>query len=172
MIGREETAVRIRGALLVGTPPSSGTQVSQAFLGRGDSPYMHLTSQELWNQDEAFQYAHRAIGGAFEEWQRDDALRTDGRARRFMFQAFETGSGIDQAQLVATQTDALIGVVNGSEEPFISLDYLDSLVWANLWEGHCHRLSGFGHAPFWEAPELFEALLIRYVYSRVSLESQ
>ena len=33
----------------------------------------------------------------------------------------------------------------------------------NLWEGHCHRLAGLGHAPFWEAPGNFDPILERFL---------
>jgi pimeloyl-ACP methyl ester carboxylesterase len=46
--------------------------------------------------------------------------------------------------------------VNGSEDPFINLDYFEVPKYANLWEGRCHRLPGLKHAPFWEAPEVFD----------------
>ncbi|KAK2612668.1 hypothetical protein QQS21_001285 [Conoideocrella luteorostrata] len=152
---------RIRGVLLVGTPPSSGPSVSKAF--KHDSPHMHLTGQEHLSHEEAYQYCHEAIGNSFKEWQKLDILRTDGKARRLMFQAFRANSGVDQVRIVAEERNVLFGVVNGGEEPFVNLDYIDTLEWANLWEGRCHRLPGLGHAPFWEAPEVFELALLRFI---------
>jgi hypothetical protein len=46
---------------------------------------------------------------------------------------------------------------------FIHLDYLEVPKYANLWEGRCHRLPGLKHAPFWEAPDVFDELLGRYI---------
>ena len=56
-----------------------------------------------------------------------------------------------------------LAVVNGSEDPFINLDYLEVPKYANLWEGRCHRLPGLKHAPFWEAPDVFDELLARFI---------
>ena len=46
---------------------------------------------------------------------------------------------------------------------FVKLDYFDTVPYANLWEGRCHRLDGLGHAPFWEAPESFDPILERFL---------
>jgi hypothetical protein len=32
-----------------------------------------------------------------------------------------------------------------------------------LWEGWCHRLPGLKHAPFWEAPDVFDELLGKFI---------
>jgi hypothetical protein len=41
--------------------------------------------------------------------------------------------------------------------------YFDTVAYANLWEGHCHRVAGLGHAPFWEAPGNFDPILERFL---------
>ncbi|KAF5007795.1 hypothetical protein FDECE_5919 [Fusarium decemcellulare] len=163
MVGLGCDILRIRGVLLVGTPPANGPQVAEAFLGKDRSPRMQLTGQESLSREEAYGYAHEAIGYPFEEWQGLDALRTDGRARRVMFQSFEAGAGVDQVKIVAETTEVHFGVVNGSEETFVNLEYVDKLHWANLWSGRCHKLPGLGHAPFWEAPRGFESLLVQFI---------
>jgi pimeloyl-ACP methyl ester carboxylesterase len=56
-----------------------------------------------------------------------------------------------------------LAVVNGAEDPFIRLDYFEVPKYANLWEGRCHRLPGLKHAPFWEAPDVFDELLARFI---------
>ena len=56
-----------------------------------------------------------------------------------------------------------IAVVNGAEEPFVDIDFLDGIDWGNLWEGKCHRLDGLWHAPFWEGPAAFDPVLERFL---------
>ncbi|MBC1221080.1 alpha/beta hydrolase [Nostoc sp. UCD121] len=56
-----------------------------------------------------------------------------------------------------------LAVVNGGADRLVNLDYFDTVAYANLWEGRCHRLSGLGHAPFWEAQEEFTPLLERFL---------
>lgn len=34
--------------------------------------------------------------------------------------------------------------------------------YGNVWDGATHSLAGVGHAPFWEAPALFDPLLERF----------
>ena len=79
-----------------------------------------------------------------------------------MFEAFVAGHGIDQREIVGTSS-VLLAVVNGGDEPFVDLDYVDGVPYANLWEGRCHRLPGLGHAPFWEAPDVFDPVLERFL---------
>jgi pimeloyl-ACP methyl ester carboxylesterase len=72
------------------------------------------------------------------------------------------GVGIDQRWLVES-CSVPFAFVNGSEDPFIHLNYLEVPRYANLWEGGCHRLPGLKHAPFWEAPHVFDELLGRFI---------
>ena len=53
--------------------------------------------------------------------------------------------------------------MNGRDEPFARLDYLDSLSYPDLWEGRCHVVAGAGHAPFFQQAESFNALLARFL---------
>ncbi|KAK8158701.1 hypothetical protein BKA80DRAFT_311596 [Phyllosticta citrichinensis] len=69
---------------------------------------------------------------------------------RIMFEAFKSGRGVDQRQL-CEESDVPVAVVNGGAEPFVNLEYLDEITYANLWEGVAHhRIGGLVHAPFWE----------------------
>ena len=52
-----------------------------------------------------------------------------------------------------------IAVLNGAEDPFINLDYLDSISFKNLWRGQCQRIVGAGHAPFLQNPAVFNEIL-------------
>lgn len=92
----------------------------------------------------------------------EDAKNTDGRARMVMGQAFVGGQGVDQRAIVESE-DMLIAVVNGAEEQFVSLEYVDSIRWKKLWKGECVRLPGLHHAPFWEDPQGFEKVLVEFL---------
>ena len=93
---------------------------------------------------------------------RESVARTDGRARKLMFESFGGGQGVDQRRTVGTSLVPL-AVVNGADEPFVDLDYVDGVAYANLWERRCLRLKGLQHAPFWEAPEVFNPILERFL---------
>jgi pimeloyl-ACP methyl ester carboxylesterase len=164
LLKSSSVSTTMKGAMLVGTPPSSGpNQTALGFFKESKSPHMHLAGQEHLTNQEAYNYAHTATGAPIEAWQQECAVRTDGRARRIMFSAFAAGLGVDQVGVVEEEKDILLGVVNGAAEPFVNLDYLDRLSWGRLWEGKCFRLSGLGHAPFWEKPEQFEPILARFL---------
>lgn len=146
-----EKGLEMKGIILIGTPPSLGTQqVTAAFSKTPPSPYMALASQEHLTTQEAYNYAVAVTGPPFQEWQRDAVSRADGQFRKIMFWSFTSGIGVDQVGVVESEKDVLISVVNGSEDPFVNFDYLDGLRWGRLWGRKCVRLDGLGHAPFWE----------------------
>ena len=72
------------------------------------------------------------------------------------------GVGVDQ-RLIVQSSPVPLAVVNGGADRFVKLDYFDSVAYANLWEGRCHRLSALGHAPFLEAPGDFNPVLERFL---------
>jgi pimeloyl-ACP methyl ester carboxylesterase len=72
------------------------------------------------------------------------------------------GWGVDELRLVET-LDKPLAIVSGGDEPFVKNDYLQYIRYANLWDGKVHILPGIGHAPFWEAPDLFDPLLTRFL---------
>lgn len=72
------------------------------------------------------------------------------------------GEGVDQ-RLTVESSRVPLAVVNGGADPIVNLDYFDTVAYANLWEGRCHRLIGLGHAPFWEVPGDFDPVLERFL---------
>ncbi len=148
----------LRGLMITGTPPVT---IASAAEGFKPSPLMGLTGQQYFAEADIDAYA-RTSGPPFESFLRTAVARTDGLARKTMFEAFLAGDGIDQRQAVETSMMSL-AVVNGNDDPFINLDYVDGLAYRNLWERRCHRLPGLGHAPFWQDPEMFDPLLERFL---------
>jgi pimeloyl-ACP methyl ester carboxylesterase len=88
--------------------------------------------------------------------------RADGRFRKRLFEAARAGEGVDQ-RLTVQGSSVPLAVVNGSADRLINLDYIDTVAYANLWEGRCLRLAGLGHAPFWEGPVDFNPVLERFL---------
>ena len=41
--------------------------------------------------------------------------------------------------------------------------FLEKVTYRNLWDGKVHVLEGLGHAPFWQAPEVFNPLFERFL---------
>ncbi|KAJ4350933.1 hypothetical protein N0V95_004271 [Ascochyta clinopodiicola] len=166
---RDSRIVDLSGLMLIGAPPALGAeQCAQGFKipTNPDQGQENLMAKVLWTKEQAESIARSSAPGGnpelFEEWMLKDAIRTDGRARMMMFDAFVGGRGVDQVQIVEGE-DVLTAVINGAEEPFINLDYLDRLRWKKLWRGECVRLEGKKHAPFWEDPKGFEVLLLEFL---------
>jgi pimeloyl-ACP methyl ester carboxylesterase len=160
----EHERIRIRGVMLTGTPPAYGIeQVAKAFP-RG----LGLAGTVVWSEETALEFSKGSAAAdkpeLWEEWMYEDAKNTDGRARMIMARQFvgEDLGGVDQVRVVE-ESDVLIAVVNGAEEQFINLDYIDGIKWKNLWKGKCLRLEGLHHAPFWEDPSRFEEVLVEFM---------
>jgi hypothetical protein len=56
-----------------------------------------------------------------------------------------------------------VGKSNTAEDFNASPHLGIAVVYGSLWERHCHRLAGLGHAPFWEAPGDFDPLFERFL---------
>lgn len=149
----------LKGLMITGTPP-----VNAATFKQGFRPSLHLLrarEQHLCAADAAA-FGYAIFGTKVEPALLQTILRADGRLRRTLFETAQADANIDQRR-VAESLAVPLAVVNGAEDPIIDVDYLDSLDYANLWDGSCHRLAGLGHAPFWQAPEVFNPLLDRFL---------
>jgi len=149
------------GLMITGTPPVSPAQVGEGFK---PSPHMGLAGQEHFSEADVDAYARSTCGEPYDASLRDAVARTDGRARRLMFEKFAAGSGKDQSVIVATATVPL-AVVNGIDEPFVNTDFVARVRYANLWEGKTHLIENSGHAPFWDAPARFDPIFARFLAS-------
>jgi len=148
----------VRGIMICGTPPV-GRDMSAGFI---PAPHMRLGSQQVFSAEDVDTFGQAIFGDSFTPALRAAIARTDGRARKTMFEAARAGAGIDQRTLVESLPVPL-AVVNGANDRFVNLDYIDSVAYANLWGGHCLRLPDTGHAPFLESPALFNPILERFL---------
>lgn len=160
MAGRNNAVAAL---MISGTPPigRGAEEMGKGFL---PSEHMGLAGQEVLSDAEADAYAHATVGvnAPFEDFLLAAVRRTDGRARAMMVSAFVSGVGDSQREIVERATIPL-AIVNGGAEPMVNNDYLNEVNYANLWENKVHLLDGIGHAPFWEAPEQFNAILQRFL---------
>ncbi len=149
----------VTGVVIVGTPPigSDPHDLAAAFL---PSDHMELTFKAEFSEAEARAYARETVGAGvpLEPWMVEGARRADGRFRPLMIESAMAGRGRDQKEIVAT-LGVPLAVLHAANDPFINLDYLKRLPYANLWRGAVQEMSGLGHAPFREDPERFNALL-------------
>lgn len=149
----------MRGLMITGTPPVAREEVGQGFKS---GPDMALAGQEVFSARDVESYARSTCGEPFEASLLDIVARTDGRARRIMFEKFAAGTGGNQRDIVAA-AKLPIAVVNGRDEPFVELDFVSNVRFGNLWEGKTHVIDNAGHAPFREMPAVFDAYLARFI---------
>jgi pimeloyl-ACP methyl ester carboxylesterase len=151
----------VAGLMITGTPP---VVAADAFKGFKASPHMNLAGKENFTEEDIDNYAHHTCGEPYDPVLREAVARTDGRARHLMIAKFLKDEGADQAAIVKGKTPPL-AVVNGADEPFVNVDYLDTIPFSNLWEGRTIKLANSGHAPFWDSPERFNPILERFLKS-------
>jgi len=151
------------GVMTCGSPPVPG-RIEGLQMGFNDSPHMSLSAGPEWSEADAYAYSHATAGenAPFEPFMLASARRTDGRARHYFFADVFAGGPQSQREIAQTSKTPL-AIVNGAEDTFLKHDYYDTVAYANLWDGRVHSLAGLGHAPFWEAPDLFNPLLERFV---------
>ncbi|NVP57425.1 alpha/beta fold hydrolase [Mycoplana rhizolycopersici] len=147
------------GLMITGTPPVAPDEVSRGFR---PSPHMGLAGKQDFTEEDVGHYAHSTCGEPFEPFLLDTVRRTDGRARRLMFEKFAAGTGDNQRDIVAGPTPP-IAVVNGIDEPFVEVDFVANVRFGNLWEGKTHTIANSGHAPFWDKPAEFDEYLLRFI---------
>jgi pimeloyl-ACP methyl ester carboxylesterase len=154
----------IAGILISGTPPVHTGDMESISSGFHLNECTSLGGQQSWTPAEAELFASTALvpGESAPDWALAAAIRTDSRARQMMFAAFMAGRGGDHAEIVAG-TKVPTAVINGADDPFINNDFVRAAVYGNLWRNEVMLLDGLSHAPFWQAPEIFNALLAGFL---------
>jgi pimeloyl-ACP methyl ester carboxylesterase len=149
----------MRGLMISGAPPVSSNQMSQGF---NMSPQRGVASKQELSKAEIDAFVENIFGESAEAFLRDAVARTDGRFRKRLFEAAHAGEGVDQ-RLTVESSRVPLAVVNGGADLIVNLDYFDTVAYANLWNGRCHRLCGLGHVPFWEAPDDFNPVFEQFL---------
>ena len=152
---------RARGFVIFGTPPITSREAMQrAFL---PNPALKFTFQRSMDSVEASAYVAAFFRPGFPDIPRffvDDALRTDGRARSNL--GASAAAARDEGSVVR-DLKVPLGVLHGDEEQLVNGRYFASVPMPTLWRGELQTIRGAGHAPHWETPEAFDALIEAYV---------
>jgi pimeloyl-ACP methyl ester carboxylesterase len=157
------TDPRLRALMIIGAPPA---RPSADVLGRVffNSQGLNFASRQELTEDDMATYAAAMLGGPkfVSRAALQDIRRTDGLARKCMFENALRGVGTDEAATVATIGKPLC-VVHGEYEAFVRLDYLESLFYRSLCDGRIHVVPEAGHAPHWQTPGLFNAIFRNFL---------
>ncbi|MBI6548292.1 alpha/beta fold hydrolase [Xenorhabdus lircayensis] len=166
-IGLEMLALfpKMIGLMISGTPPVSvgADNVARGFL---PSEHMGLAGKAEFTEEDIKNFASETCGinAPHESFLIEAVARTDGLSRQYMFEAFLSSHAADQ-KLLAENSEIPLAIVNGIGDPFINIDYINGLNYQSLWKGQVVNLAGIDHAPFWEAPELFNPILAEFLKS-------
>jgi pimeloyl-ACP methyl ester carboxylesterase len=88
----------------------------------------------------------------------EDALRADGRARAQIVASMAPGVSRDEIHVVADLKQPL-AVLHGAKERLVNGAYFAKLTMPTLWRGAVQMIDAAGHAPQWETPVAFDALI-------------
>lgn len=92
----------------------------------------------------------------------DDIKQTDGQARANFGLSVQNGRFRDEQAVVQAMEQPLL-ILHGVEEQLVSGDYITGQTLPTLWRGAVQMIDGAGHAPQWEAPSAFNAVLGAFV---------
>ena len=153
----------LQALMIVGTPP---VRMTPEGVGAGfvPSPVMGLTGKETFTPEDALEYTRYTCGVnlPIDPYLLTACGRTDGRARKYMFDSLAAGRALDEVDIVA-QSGMPIAILNGAAEPFVNVPYLNTLPYRSLFEGVLFVAPGVGHACFREAPHIFNPIFERFL---------
>lgn len=151
----------VAGLLLTGTPPVSHGVLAM-LRGFHTGWDLLLTSKGQFTSRDIERFGRLCYGEGVTPSLLGAISRADGRVRTTVFKGLMRGDGADQKRTVEDSV-VPIAIVNGANEPFARLSYLNSLSYRTLWGDKCHVIEGAAHAPFLTAPEQFNPLLAAFV---------
>lgn len=147
----------LAGLMIVGAPPVGRGSIAmlRAFHASWD---MLLASKETYTDRDVARFFHLCFKRGASIELLDAIRRADGRVRPAVVRSLMRGECSDQRQAVE-QAQVPVAIINGRDDPFVRLGYLDGLKSRSLWYGLPQVIEDAGHAPFWDQPETFNALL-------------
>lgn len=162
-----QKGIKLAGILITGTPPikicPEGFQQGFQFNAKLAS----LFNKVEFSKKEAEDFMR---AGGFDTEAHpfivEAALKTDGYARYYLFEADMKGIGGDQKEVVETDPTPLC-VVHGAEDGNIKLPYIQSLRYKNLFN-HVYVVKNAGHSVFWDQPEEFNQIFDAFASSQTT----
>ncbi len=154
---------RARGFVIFGAPPLPFPPAMElAFL---PNPAMGVGFTETIDSDQAAAYVASFFRPGFADIPRfflEDAVRADGRARSGAGASIAPDGYHDEA-VVVRELEAPLAVLHGAEDQLVNGAYFATLVMPTLWRGAVQTIARAGHAPQWETPQAFDALLTAFI---------
>lgn len=151
-----------KGLMIFGTPPvGKPPAMDQAFLPHPTNGV--LFSPELTDEQATdFATSFFQVGAEVPDSFIADVKRARGEARLNMGMSIGGGNYTDELEIVANLTCPL-AVLHGANEQLVNGAYIETVTMPTLWRGAVQYVENSGHAPQWENPEAFNALLAAFV---------
>ena len=146
------------GWLIFGAPPLAfPPAMAEAFL---PNPAMGAAFKPDLTEDEAAGFAAAMFkpGTPVPDFFLEDIRRTDGQARARLAASIQPGGYADEIAIVANLS-APLAILHGEHEQLVNGAYISALKMPTLWRGAVQIIREAGHAPHWEQPDQFNALL-------------
>lgn len=154
---------KAKGFVIFGTPPLAfPPAMDAAFL---PNPAVNIGFKAEVTNEEAGAYAQSFFvpnSAADLHPFVADILRTDGSARAGLAASVKPDGYQDEVQIVARLTRPL-AILHGESEQLVNAPYIRGLVMPTLWRKQIQIIPNAGHAPHWEQPETFNALLEDFI---------
>lgn len=146
------------GWMIFGTPPVGfPPAMTEAFL---PNPVMEVAFKPDLTEEEITAYAAAFFkpGASVPDIFLEDIRRTDGQARLILGSSIAPGGYKDEIEIVANLA-APLAILHGEHEQLVNERYISALNIPTLWRGAVQIIPDAGHAPHWEQPDRFNALL-------------
>ena len=140
---------RARGFAIFGAPPV------------GFPPAMAAGFSPDVTHEQAEAYAHAFFAPGFADIPAsfvEDVLKADGMARAQVYASIDPAVSRDEVK-VAAELKQPLAILHGAKETLINGAYFDDLTLPTLWRGAVQTIPTAGHAPQWETPAEFDALI-------------
>ncbi len=148
-----------RGLMIFGTPPIGfPPAMDQAFL---PNPAMAVGFTPEITPETAKAYVAAFFAPGFADippFFIEEAIRTDGIARAQVGASIDPALTRDEVEIAAA-LKAPLAILHGAREQLVNGAYFKSLKLPTLWRGATQVIAEAGHAPHWECPDEFNALL-------------
>lgn len=158
----------LRGALTLGAPPTApGPAAFNAFV---PSEALELLCRETLTKENVESLLATIFPAGAPEFARRGLALADGRVRSRFVESVIAGRGADPSGLLA-RPDRPVAVIAGERDPFVRQDVLETWGGPGLWRGRVQMIPGAGHAPFLDAPEAFDAILLAFLRDAARLRT-
>ena len=152
-----------KGLLIFGTPPIAfPPAMDKAFLPH---PAMASSFNPTLSDEEMSAYIMAFFAPGTTDVPpsfMEDIRRSYGQARASVAGSIRPGGYTDEVEIVANLMVPL-AIIQGEHEQLVNGAYFADLAMPTLWRGEVQVIAGAGHAPQWEKPEQFNALLDAFV---------